>query len=633
MAYSAKVGSFNINTALTVSQTQAITGIGFQPKIILFWWSGSTATGDEVAGGNISYGFGAATSSTSRFYINESSTDAAATSAAYRSYGTGNVILTYSDGAGTTDGSADLTSLDADGFTIDITDQFGYARRISYLALGGDDLTNVKIGQQAMATSAGNYSVTGVGFQPDALICATYFFTSETAGGANYFSLGWATSSSAQGVISSQVDSGVGTSNTLGYGYNGETIGTRAGSHREAFVSFGADGFTMNHLEGASAYLYSYIALKGGQYLVGDLTTRTDGNDISETVGFQPVALLFGSANRALSTQDVQTDNARLSIGAATSASNRAVQAISDEDNLDTTETAYAHYDSAVYANVVDDAIAGLMDIKSIDATGFTAVMDDTDPSGCWVTYLAIGAVAGGGTTYEETGSGTSELSTLGADADTFIDSGLVSSAVSETGADATTFTDVGYTTSVLTIGGARAIVYGKTGGAVSGLSASGTQSRAATYIETGAAIATSSIFGADVDVYVEASAINSAAYAAGTEAATYTDSGYALAAAAIGGADAVTFTDAGYGLSGITATGTAISITGVATTQEGYRWRNDNGSESAATWAADQDAVLSAPLGKKRIRMLIDATGDPDTAQYQLEYRKVGDTEWLKVS
>jgi hypothetical protein len=70
------------------------------------------------------------------------------------------------------------------------------------------------------------------------------------------------------------------------------------------------------------------------------------------------------------------------------------VQAISDETGLADTETAYANYDTAVYANVVDDAAAGLMDLKSIDATGFTCVMDDTDPSACWVTYLAIGATA-----------------------------------------------------------------------------------------------------------------------------------------------------------------------------------------------------------------------------------------------
>lgn len=37
------------------------------------------------------------------------------------------------------------------------------------------------------------------------------------------------------------------------------------------------------------------------------------------------------------------------------------------------------------------------MDIKSIDADGFTCVMDDTEAAASWVTYLAIGAAAAGG--------------------------------------------------------------------------------------------------------------------------------------------------------------------------------------------------------------------------------------------
>jgi hypothetical protein len=205
--------------------------------------------------------------------------------------------------------------------------------------------------------------------------------------------LGMATGSSNQGTVYCNMVNGQATSDTNGYGYNGETI-SFGGTSRNAFVSFDADGFTCENLEG-SARTFNYICLKGGQYLVGDLTTRTDGNDIAETVGFQPVAILFASANRALSTQDTVTDHARISIGAGTATDNRACAAISDEDNLADTETAYANYDTAVYAHVVDDAIVGLMDIKSIDANGFTCVMDDTDPSACWVTYLAIGLATG----------------------------------------------------------------------------------------------------------------------------------------------------------------------------------------------------------------------------------------------
>src|SRR3990170_4493614 len=80
MAYSAIVGSFNIDPTKLATEIQAITGLGFQPKIVLFWWGGSTGTIDTVAGGTINIGFGAAISSTSRFCLMGISVDALATS-------------------------------------------------------------------------------------------------------------------------------------------------------------------------------------------------------------------------------------------------------------------------------------------------------------------------------------------------------------------------------------------------------------------------------------------------------------------------------------------------------------------------------------------------------------------------
>lgn len=63
--------------------------------------------------------------------------------------------------------------------------------------------------------------------------------------------------------------------------------------------------------------------------------------------------------------------------------------------------------------------------------------------------------------------------------------------------------------------------------------------------------------------------------------------------------------------------------------TQEGFRFRNDDGSESAATWAAVQDASVSFATGKKlRLRVLVDATGAPAASQFQLEVKKSTDPD-----
>jgi len=169
MGYSSHVGSFNIDSALGITETQSITGVGFQPKVVLFWWSGSTASSDTVAGGTYLLGFGAAVSSTSRWNVCAVSEDALATSNTRRGQYDTECISTF-DADGSWDGRMDFVSMDADGFTLVVDDAFANEYRISYLALGGDDLTNVALGAKQTPAATGNYATAGVGFQPDALI-------------------------------------------------------------------------------------------------------------------------------------------------------------------------------------------------------------------------------------------------------------------------------------------------------------------------------------------------------------------------------------------------------------------------------------------------------------------------------
>ena len=60
-----------------------------------------------------------------------------------------------------------------------------------------------------------------------------------------------------------------------------------------------------------------------------------------------------------------------------------------------------------------------------------------------------------------------------------------------------------------------------------------------------------------------------------------------------------------------------------MALEQYAFRFRNDNGSETAATYAANENTNITlTPGSKTRIRIGIDATGDPTSKQFQLEYR-----------
>jgi len=63
---------------------------------------------------------------------------------------------------------------------------------------------------------------------------------------------------------------------------------------------------------------------------------------------------------------------------------------------------------------------------------------------------------------------------------------------------------------------------------------------------------------------------------------------------------------------------------------QEGFRWRNDDGSESAATWRENQD-VNEPSIGTAeniRLRMLLNMTGDVPSEQYELEYKETADPD-----
>jgi hypothetical protein len=67
---------------------------------------------------------------------------------------------------------------------------------------------------------------------------------------------------------------------------------------------------------------------------------------------------------------------------------------------------------------------------------------------------------------------------------------------------------------------------------------------------------------------------------------------------------------------------------------QEGYRFRYDNGDEDEATWAEAQDTNITAPKNvNKRLRFIINTTGDQTAKQIQLECKKSTEPTYKKVT
>lgn len=66
------------------------------------------------------------------------------------------------------------------------------------------------------------------------------------------------------------------------------------------------------------------------------------------------------------------------------------------------------------------------------------------------------------------------------------------------------------------------------------------------------------------------------------------------------------------------------------------YRWRNDDGNETTATWAASENTAHTiAPTDAIRLRTQVNFAGDPGSNARTLQYRKVGDSDacWETVT
>jgi hypothetical protein len=402
MTLLSKVGSFLTGTG-AVSSNVVVNDVGFQPKAVIFWWTGATGSVDALFNANNSMGMGWAVSSSSRSNRAAASRDARTSSATNKNRQSDEAITVHPASGSTTtvDGSLDFVSFDSGGFTLIVDDQFVTSFRIGYLALGGDDITNVFAANgRSIPGGTGNEAVTGVGFKPDIVFFACNRITTSGSNGTNAEgSFGAAVSSSQQAILFGGAPSGQLTMDAKSYSYDGECLGagntsaTFDISCRGTFVSMDSDGFTINWLE-LAAGSYDYLCIKGGQWLIGSLLTQTDtSTDIVESgFGFTPKFGMFFSHTLPKSTQNVVDANWSNSVGAFDSASSRIAEASYMENATADSECDSAVEFDEVYINIgASDAVVGLMDIKSVDADGFTCIMDDADPAQAFVWYVAAG--------------------------------------------------------------------------------------------------------------------------------------------------------------------------------------------------------------------------------------------------
>lgn len=409
MGVSCKVGAFNTGTG-AVDTTLDVT-CGFQPKAIIFWWSGITDSTDACTFGNSLMGIGFATQSEGNYQslTDDNGAGSQTSSTATATIGT-NCIVVYQVGTTTLDGAMAIDSFanwPADGFRVKVTNTMPVDLRVGFWAIGGTDITDVDIIQYTEATPT--YTITTVGFQADVI-----FFLS---GGLTLFSkgelgLGISTAGHLNAFLGCGTDQGSASADTAAYCGTEIMAAIFNGANPQVLDNTSSvSAITSNGFDGAAtaAVTRRCMAIKGGLWKSGTLSTRTDSNGISISgLGGTPKGVMVLSANRAQSTSSTPTAPLKMSIGAATSTTERHAQVYVSQDGSGNMRVVRAVEHDELYINVTapgsdgadgaSGTVEGLMDVSSVDADGYTFVMDDTDSSAFFATYVMVGETAATGT-------------------------------------------------------------------------------------------------------------------------------------------------------------------------------------------------------------------------------------------
>ena len=353
-----KAGTFVQKTS---PGAQAIAGLGFQPQLILFFSSGVTSSGSYADHQNAMHGMTVGTAAGDNGSVSTSSQDGQTTGTHNSSGRAARKAITFCEFGDALKAESDLTSFDADGFTLNWTTADAVARIINFIAVDG--FTDVKVIEWQLNGSAGNQSVTGVGFTPDVVISIweQNDNLNSTPYVANDGGIGI-------GAFDGTVEWGMSTFDEEGNDTttrrNQSNVDLWAGSNvagtaRYAnFVSMDADGFTINVASSFTPECIIYsLCLKGGpQISLGSINKPANQTgSVFESISFRPAGVLLASA-RVNGAKATGTDGAQLSVGVA------------DENDQHATEwfVAQAATSDAGMVNIIDRCI--LMNVNH-DAT------------------------------------------------------------------------------------------------------------------------------------------------------------------------------------------------------------------------------------------------------------------------
>ncbi len=268
------------------------SGVGFQPKAVIFWGTLRTTSGATDDETSTEYR-GMTDGLTSGCWTYSSGTGGPAGTSWSRQA----VPIHAINRTGTVLFSASFVSFDNDGFTLNWGTAAGSGFDIHYMAIGGLDIDNVFVGSE-LITATGSAAITGMGFQPDGLIGfaeqPVSAVPSSATGAVNFFYSIGMTDGTTQGAIGGRRGNGFVTTEsriTSNHWLNG---GQGSGDKlRVALTTFDSDGFTYDATIVNTNFEVLYLAIKADSLKVGNIRLPAGTGSVAETgVGFQPEGII-----------------------------------------------------------------------------------------------------------------------------------------------------------------------------------------------------------------------------------------------------------------------------------------------------------------------------------------------------
>lgn len=384
------VGSFSLNTS---TGHQAITGVGFIPKGVIFLGTNRNGNGNAATA---SHCFGVCGASSSEWVASAKIEDNLLASNSQRYFNSTGVLSNYTTGS-TLNYQAAIFSYDADGFTINITTAPGTACTIFYACFGGSAVA-AKAGTFNSPASTGNTSFSGMGFEPDVVLFANTISTTTLGNQASaIFSIGAAKNATSRWLTALSANDGVTPTDSYSNQLTDACFGRFIPGDTRVladYVSGDADGFTINYSVVNGTPTSGYFGLTADKTKVGSFAQYVATGPQSITgVGFQPKFLLLVSY--AAVTNAGQIANARRSIGMASGPANMGAIGFASANSATPSNSSSRSRDDQIITMITEGGatptVVGEAELVSLDADGFSLNWGVSDGTAREILYLAIG--------------------------------------------------------------------------------------------------------------------------------------------------------------------------------------------------------------------------------------------------